>query len=228
MNVLELAVPVKMWQRFDYLPPIHGFHDHAWLPGSRVQVPFGKRTLTAILMRIKEQSEIPKEQLKHALELLDEQPLLTSGILALCEWASEYYHYPIGEVVAQVLPKGLRQGRVIQAISDIPVTPPLNSVTVALNPDQKKAVETILAAKDHFQTYLLEGVTGSGKTEVYFHSISELVHTGRQVLFLVPEIALTPQTQERFQKRFNVPTVLLHSDLTDKKRLDGWLKAAKG
>ncbi len=228
MPILELAVPVHMWRRFDYLPPTDSTSSQ-WRPGIRMQVPFGRRVLTAILTATKQQTDIPAEQLKTVIATLDQQPVLTPPIMALCEWASDYYQYPLGETIAQALPKALRQGREcpavggeawIQAASQIPPG-------LVLNPHQLQAVQTITAAKK-FQAFLLDGVTGSGKTEVYFQSMTALLQQGKQVLVLVPEIALTPQTLARFEQRFKVPIVLLHSDLTDKKRLTGWLQALQG
>ena len=77
-------------------------------------------------------------------------------------------------------------------------------------------------------TYLLDGVTGSGKTEVYLQAISRVLETGRQALVLVPEIGLTPQTVARFTARFDVPVAVLHSGLTDNERLAAWQMAASG
>jgi len=96
-----------------------------------------------------------------------------------------------------------------------------------LNPEQAIAVATIAAARQP-QPYLLQGVTGSGKTEVYLQCIAEVLRKGKQVLVLVPEIGLTPQTLHRFQQRFSVPVVMLHSGLTDRERLDAWLDARAG
>lgn len=96
-----------------------------------------------------------------------------------------------------------------------------------LNPEQALAVAAISAGQGH-QTFLLEGVTGSGKTEVYLQIIAEVLRRGQQVLVLVPEIGLTPQTLKRFQERFAVPIVMLHSALTDRERLDAWLDARGG
>ncbi len=232
--ILELAVPVRMWQRFDYLPPA-GCQRLELKPGVRVQVPFGKRSLTAVLLTTKLQSTIEESKLKNATSLLDCEPLLTPSILSLCTWASDYYHYPIGETIAQTLPKFLRQGRPCPDTDTSYATgmkqDPQKNVQpcseLILNQHQQQAVQQIIAGKD-FQTFLLDGITGSGKTEVYFQSISALLQQGKQILVLVPEIGLTPQTVHRFEQRFQVPTVLLHSDLADKKKLIAWLQAVKG
>jgi primosomal protein N' (replication factor Y) len=90
--------------------------------------------------------------------------------------------------------------------------------------------QTAFAQIDYssFQTYLLDGATGSGKTEIYLQAIEQTLRRGKQALVLVPEIGLTPQTLERFQRRFNLPIVALHSGLNDRERLDAWLLARDG
>ncbi|MDR3491129.1 MAG: primosomal protein N' [Gammaproteobacteria bacterium] len=93
---------------------------------------------------------------------------------------------------------------------------------LTLNAAQQHAV-TVINAAENFHVFLLDGVTGSGKTEVYLQAISAVLAKGKQVLVLVPEIGLTPQTLERFRKRFSVPVVALHSGLTDKERLNAFL-----
>lgn len=96
-----------------------------------------------------------------------------------------------------------------------------------LNSEQAIAVAAINVERG-FSTSLLLGITGSGKTEVYLQAIEQVISAGKQALILVPEIGLTPQTLHRFQSRFNVPIVFLHSALNDKQRMDGWLKAQQG
>lgn len=103
----------------------------------------------------------------------------------------------------------------------------IGSEPLQLNPEQALAVAAIGAAQRP-QPYLLEGVTGSGKTEVYLQAMAEVLRKGKQVLVIVPEIGLTPQTLRRFQKRFAVPIVMLHSALSDRERLDAWLDARDG
>lgn len=99
---------------------------------------------------------------------------------------------------------------------------------VTLTEAQSHAVEAIKNALGQFKPILLEGVTGSGKTEVYLQLVSEVLSRGQQALVLVPEISLTPQTIARFEERFSVPVVSLHSGMTAKTRLQNWLQAKQG
>lgn len=229
--ILELAIPARLWQRFDYLPPAGSLNVERWTPGIRIEAPFGRRCVVGVLLAVKSSSEVLAEKLKTALAQLDEQPVLTPAILSLCQWASDYYHYPLGEVVVQALPKVLRQKRECPAVPNIQDQQgsivQTSAIELALNSGQQQAIQTITAVQK-FQTFLLDGITGSGKTEVYLQSMAALLQAGKQVLVLVPEIALTPQTVARFAQRFKVPIVLLHSDLSDKKRLLSWLQARHG
>ncbi|WP_415719948.1 primosomal protein N' [Photobacterium ganghwense] len=91
-----------------------------------------------------------------------------------------------------------------------------------LNEEQALAIASVNANPD-FVCYLLEGVTGSGKTEVYLNLLEPVLAAGKQALILVPEIGLTPQTINRFKRRFNVPLETIHSGLNDTERLSAWL-----
>jgi primosomal protein N' (replication factor Y) (superfamily II helicase) len=97
----------------------------------------------------------------------------------------------------------------------------------ALNPEQQAAVDALHATRG-FSALLLDGVTGSGKTEVYLHAIADCLARGRQALVLVPEIGLTPQTLARFRARLGVPVHALHSGLNDNERARVWAAAWRG
>ncbi|MBB1199294.1 primosomal protein N' [Enterobacteriaceae bacterium 89] len=97
-----------------------------------------------------------------------------------------------------------------------------------LNTEQATAVGAIHSGSDNFSAWLLAGVTGSGKTEVYLSVLENVLAQGKQALVMVPEIGLTPQTIARFRERFNAPVEVLHSALNDSERLAAWLKAKNG
>ncbi len=119
-------------------------------------------------------------------------------------------------------------------ISDAPppevpwASPDHRTTPFSLNTDQRAAVETVSAAFGRFTTFLLEGVTGSGKTEVYMQLIRKILERGEQVMVLLPEIALTPQIEGRFRARFPEPIALYHSGLSEAERLNGWLRIQQG
>ena len=112
-----------------------------------------------------------------------------------------------------------------QALGDNPLVNLDNRLT--LNKQQALAFSQLLF-QEGFNVWLLEGVTGSGKTEIYLQYIEEVLKKGKQVLVLVPEIGLTPQTVRRFQARFNVEIDVLHSNLNDTQRLNVWARARTG
>jgi len=97
-----------------------------------------------------------------------------------------------------------------------------------LHPQQAAAVTAVTEALTRYQAFLLEGITGSGKTEVYLQLITECIARGKQVLVLVPEIGLTPQMIRRFEKRLACRIAVLHSGLNDSERLAAWLAAKNG
>lgn len=106
--------------------------------------------------------------------------------------------------------------------------PWLAQAELPLNAEQRAAFEAVRAGFGSFHSFLLAGVTGSGKTEVYLQLIRETLEAGKQALVLIPEINLGPQTLSRFERRFNARIALLHSALTDRERLDAWLAARDG
>ncbi len=97
-----------------------------------------------------------------------------------------------------------------------------------LNPEQRAAAERITASLGQFSAFVLQGITGSGKTEVYLQVTAQALAQGRSALILVPEIGLTPQLVARFRERFGVPMAVLHSGLTDPERLLAWREAYSG
>lgn len=126
--------------------------------------------------------------------------------------------------------KGLLQKGLLKTLLQ-PTTAPepkLAQDALVLNPEQTRALQCISPMSQHFRCTLLQGVTGSGKTEIYLQAITQCLSQGRRALILVPEIGLTPQTLQQLQARFDNTIICLHSGLTDKQRLDGWQQANLG
>ena len=113
-------------------------------------------------------------------------------------------------------------------VTDIKVTQLLNESNRICNSHQQQALDQITAKLDKFSVFLLEGVTGSGKTEVYMQVIQAVLAKHQQILVLVPEITLTPQLEERFRQRFAVTMAVTHSRLTDNQRQNTWLQIQQG
>jgi primosomal protein N' (replication factor Y) (superfamily II helicase) len=115
---------------------------------------------------------------------------------------------------------------VIPQTNDAPSGAPASGPTLA--EAQRTAVEAVEKALNQYGTFVLHGVTGSGKTEVYLQLVERVLTQGRRALVLVPEIGLTPQLVGRFRERFGVPMAVLHSALTDHERLLAWREAFSG
>ncbi|MBW4051299.1 MAG: primosomal protein N' [Proteobacteria bacterium] len=306
--VVRVALPTPLRRLFDYRAGPAG--DSTIEPGMRIRVPFGRQRLIGIVMETAAASELPDERLKPVLERLDPRPVLDGATLALLGWAADYYHHPIGEVLAAALPKALRLGAAIDATEERWVLTPegreahtrgeprraprqrqlltalasseasatsgtdppglagadLNEkldawrdaaqaligrgwltklevkpaaaaqirgpVAVAPGPEaneeQRLAIEKVCDSLGGFGAFVLHGITGSGKTEVYLRVVERALRHGRSALVLVPEIGLTPQLVSRFRERFAVPMAVLHSALTDHERLLAWRDAFSG
>ncbi|MBV8342713.1 MAG: primosomal protein N', partial [Gammaproteobacteria bacterium] len=297
-TIFRVALETPLRQLFDYLP---GESAHAPEPpeiGARVRVPFGRQRRIGVVMAIAGASELPAARLKPILAVLDREPLLDAAGLRLLRWAADYYHHPVGEVLASALPKALRVGapahaseerwtlteagtaaiaageprraprqRELLALIGAPggitadaldartarwrsaaralcaaglvarsdvalAVPPGEAALRAQGPEllaeQRAAVDTIGAAFGAYGAFVLHGITGSGKTEVYLRLIERALAAGGSALVLVPEIGLTPQLLARFHARFAAPIAVLHSALTDHERLLAWRSAAAG
>ncbi len=299
-EIIRVALDTPLRRTFDYLRDVDA---PAAMAGQRVRVPFGRREKIGFIVSIERQSDVDRAKLKRVSSYIDERPTFDATLLALLRWAADYYHHPLGEVIATALPKLVREGATLQARSfgwaltpagrhaldageakrapqqrallerlardnavvaedDLadwprwrdhirslrergwaerqelepahspPPSQPEGSATAIPEPtpDQRAALETIIASGDTgYRAWLLQGITGSGKTEVYLRLTERQLRAGRRVLILVPEIGLTPQLVGRFAKRFEgVPLAVLHSGLTDTQRLEAWRRTHDG
>ncbi len=291
-SIVRLALPVPLPTLFDYsvrseqqIPPI----------GARVQVPFGPRRLIGLC--VEQNPEDPHPKPRPITNALDSKPLLSEHLLAMARWLADYYHHPLGEVLATMLPVAARQGAATNAreqqgwrlAADAGTAPDLGRAAkqktllaffqsradqgqqtpitdsalreqgyssavvqalakrglierlafqpeypaVSLTPsalqlnDEQTAALRVIRQHSGYHTTLVEGVTGSGKTEIYLQLIADVIARGQQALVLVPEIALTPQTVARFAARFG-SAAALHSALGDTERWHIWLGCRDG
>ena len=224
MSILQIALDVPLPRLFDYR--LDG--ESAGNPTGRlVRVPFGTGNRIGVVLGEVAQSDQPPDKLKTA-ELIADLPALPDDWITLCRFCAQYYHHPLGQVMAFALPPLLRKGKTPRAlkpkVSAGETAPSSNEATA----DQAAAIAAIVNASG-FQTFLLHGVTGSGKTEVYLRAIADVIARGGQALMLVPEIALTPQLEARVSARFpQAQIVSAHSGVADAARARAFLAALEG
>ena len=294
---LSVAIPTPLRRLFDYLPGEIADH-RVFQPGLRVSVSFGKRkNITGIIVAINNKTNHPQHKLKKINYIIDDKPIVNIEHLNFLNWASNYYHYPIGEVIYNALPILLRKNNSItdyeyccwslsnkQSSSNInsknislvqikilnyfqknktPVnefelykifprakrsllalekiglikketekklenSTKINKRSIKLNENQNTAINKILDSKNTNSVFLLDGITGSGKTEVYMSVMESVIKSKKQCLVLLPEIGLTPQLIQRFKERFKTHIAIQHSGLSDSERLKYWQDAKTG
>ncbi len=221
--VLRVALPLPLPWEFDYQAPALDPAHPAWI-GCRVRVPFGRGELVGVVAGVGA-ATAATPALKPISARLDAQPLLQGELLASLRWLARYYQAPLGEVLASALPTALRAGKADPKPRPLAALPP--EPAPELTAEQAGALAALRAGSG-FRSLLLEGVTGSGKTEVYLQAIGDCLAAGCQALVLVPEIGLTPQTLQRFRARLGVPVYALHSGLAEGERARAWLAMARG
>ena len=193
--------------------------------GSRVRILFGKKEILGIVVKRTSQ---PAFKTNPIIRILDNEPLFSKHQLKLLNWSADYYKYPMGEVIHAFIPAYLKkmEGQhpfEKESIGNFLIHEP----TLLLSNEQQKALKDIQAL-DSFNVHVLQGVTGSGKTEVYLQAIEKMLRNDKSVLVLVPEISLVPQTLKRFRDRFGNVCYAYHSAMTPKERMKVWNSAANG
>ena len=239
VTFVGIAVDIPLPGLFDYVWPM----EEVPMPGDSVLVPWGQKIVWGWVWEVRKTlpQGVQREKIKAVAARVVEVPRLSERWMSLIGFASRYYHHPIGACIADTLPKSLKT-----VGKNSSVLPPLKkwakqnasesgdvapSVVVdlqsrALTPEQAAALSDI-GATSAFGVFLLHGITGSGKTEVYLQAILSKVQQGRQCLLLLPEINLTPAVEQFFAKRLQGLRVgTLHSGLTDTQRLKNWLAAS--
>jgi primosomal protein N' (replication factor Y) (superfamily II helicase) len=184
--------------------------------GQLVSIPVGKQELVGLVIKSTPKPPYDTKPIGGIIE----PTALPVSLVELSLWLAEYYHTPLATVLQTVLPRGLTKKRRVKA--DTVHASTRNRTKIVLNNDQMAAVQKIMARPTG--TTLLQGVTGSGKTEVYKEIARRTVADGKSVIILVPEIGLTSQVVDEFIHEFP-STIITHSHMTEAERHLAWQKA---
>lgn len=212
---------------FDYIIPDQFKEDAA--PGKRVWVSFGPRRLIGVIIATTDTTTLKK--VKPISDLIDAEPILSKEMLQLTKKVSERYLCSWGEAINAAVPSSLKQGRTSvkpRDEDDYSAILPTEDLEPTLQ--QKAALKDINISINNTDNdvFLLHGITGSGKTEVYLQAIGNALKYGKGCIVLVPEISLTPQAVERFKSRFKDEVALFHSRLTPGQKYREWKKLKDG
>jgi primosomal protein N' (replication factor Y) len=203
--------------------------DTALCIGTRVQIPVGRSNCYGFVIEEREESEVDFK-VKKITTVVDNYPLFNKKNLSFYRWVSDYYHYPLGETLSLLSP-GLPPKRFLD-LSQLKTTSiKKQGPVVSFTEEQKFALKDLLdkeLQKKYEGRTLLQGVTGSGKTEVYIELIKEKIRDGKGVLVIVPEIALTPQLINRISHHFSGEISVIHSEIAKAKKYNEWIKLSTG
>ncbi|MCX5781748.1 MAG: primosomal protein N' [Elusimicrobia bacterium] len=224
----EVALPLPLDKTFHYSVPEN--LNAIVKRGIRVNVPFGNKKLIGYVVSLLKESNISK--IKDISSVVDTESVLTDEMFYLAEWIAKNYICSLGEAFAVIMSPALSSSkRNLKSIEEnikeklLPV-----KVSHKLSDSQKSAVTEIVKSinKKEFNTFLLHGITSSGKTEVYLSAIEEIIKQQRSAIFLLPEISLTPHFIRLIQDRFPQQLGVWHSGLSKSEKYRTWENAKKG
>lgn len=226
----EVAIALPIDRLFHYKIP-EALTDDINI-GERVHVPFQNRTLVGYVVGLTDEPGVVG--VKDIQDLIDDQPIIRKEMLELTKWIKDTYLCSWGEAIEAAIPAGIKKGKkeIGSKIKGraIEVEKFQRSHPHPLTEEQGRALKSITASieKNEFVTYLLHGITASGKTEVYLQAIDTVLKKNMGAIVLVPEISLTPQTIERFVSRFGDRVAVIHSKLTPARRFLEWKRIREG
>lgn len=227
----DIILPIP-FDSFTYLVPSD--METRVMRGCRVVVPLGKNKIYTGVVLNTHNNTPEGVEVKAIIEVLDDHPVVNEQQFAFWQWIANYYICPLGDVMKAALPgamkpkdeAALKESTRTRRSGKATATPHYACPCNPLNPAQEKAfaeIETSFLSKN---VTLLHGVTSSGKTEIYIHLINNYLAKGKQVLYLLPEIALTTQITERLHHFFGDRMGVYHSKFTDTQRLDVYKRQA--
>lgn len=200
---------------------VYTYHsENELVRGERVAVPFGKRNVTGIVLK---EINKPDFECRDIIKKYDESPLFSDKYLTFLETASKYYANPAGLFLHGVMSEKLLNADFDYNFKDIEE----HKITDITLTDEQKAIADDIEM-DKYNCHLIKGITGSGKTEIYQYVAKKVIAMGKQVLYIVPEISLTPQLIDRLSSRLGFKPSLFHYKITGKERKKNFVAFASG
>lgn len=193
--------------------------DNETLVGSPVLVPLGKRQARGVILEATEKPPSSGFEIKSIHCVHGEWPQIPQKYLEWMRWVSNYYMHPIGQVAQLFFPALEKKEGKSRKTNLIPE---IKAKIVSQLTDEQEQITSKILNEPNFKTHLIWGVTGSGKTEVYLKLFEQKLNEGKQGLFLVPEISLTPQLIRRFSEKFGDQVAVIHSQLTQREKTNQW------
>ena len=217
MLYADVIVPLPLQDSYTYSIPSE--LESSLKRGCRVLVPFGRsKSYVGIVRAI--HTKVPQGyEVKPIKECLDTQPIVTETQFRFWEWIAQYYVCPLGDVMNAALPARLKEETIRRTRAANHSSLRMDRDEALLSTPQQQAYDAICQSFLTKEVTLLHGVTSSGKTEIYIHLIRQVLAEGKQVLYLLPEIALTTQITERLRSLFGDEMGVFHSKFTDAARV---------
>jgi primosomal protein N' (replication factor Y) (superfamily II helicase) len=197
--------------------------------GKRVYIPFRNMKRVGYIVKIEDKPMV--EYPRDLIDVIDEEPIFSSDMIQLAGWIKDNYFCSWGEALEAMIPGALKHGKVSMQ-TRVKEEPPTVIATDPHEPNREQqvvldSVMKCLEEKRH-EVFLLHGITGSGKTEIYLQTAQRVVSKGKSGVILVPEISLTPQTVESFKSRFGEKVAVFHSKMLESARFSEWKKIKSG
>jgi primosomal protein N' (replication factor Y) (superfamily II helicase) len=224
---VEVVTSLPIDRTFQY--KITGQESYVPEIGKRVFIPFNFRKRVGYIVKFEDTPVV--ENPKALIDVIDEFPIFTGEMLELAQWIKDRYFCSWGEALEAMIPSALKRGKVsmTQRVKDedheIAPTEPHEP-----NREQQKVLDEINGCikNGKHEVFLLHGITGSGKTEIYLQAMESVLNMGKSGVMLVPEISLTPQTVERFVSRFGDKVAIFHSRMLQSARFSEWKRIKDG
>ena len=224
---VEIITALPIDKAFQYrVPPGTVFKAEV---GKRVYIPFNSAKRVGYIVKLEDNPmvDFPKD----LIDIIDEEPIFTPDMIELARWMKDNYFCSWGEALESMIPGVLKHGktsmetRVKEVLAPVAATDPHEP-----NQEQKVVLDSVMKCLDEkrHEVFLLHGITGSGKTEIYLQTVQRVVSKGKTGVILVPEISLTPQTVESFKSRFGDNVAVFHSKMLESARFAEWKKIKRG